>query len=120
MTCSEGFLDLQQRGACHYEANRPLSVQPWQVPKSKVYSHEEWEALHRESAETGKPAALQSPLLEEAVTAEPVVKQEVIMNGKVVKERRGLTLKERLEICQATERQRLTFCKVRISLSQPE
>ena len=88
-------------------------MQPWQVPKSKVYSHEEWELLHKDTAEAGKPTALQSPLLEEAVSAEPVVKQEVVLNGKILKERRGLTLKERLEICQATERQRLTFCKVR-------
>lgn len=39
------------------------------------------------------------------------VKQEDV---KVRVERKALTLKERLEVCQATERQRLTFCKVRI------
>lgn len=33
-------------------------------------------------------------------------------HGRAGKERKALTLKERLEICQATERQRLTFCKV--------
>lgn len=36
-------------------------------------------------------------------------KQEEV---KVKTERKALTLKERLEVCQTTERQRLTFCKV--------
>ena len=98
-------------------------LQPWQAPRSKAHTAEEWDALHADPAEgkssrhTPTPsdaaAASKAEPGEEAATA--VVKAELVDGGgaAVVKERKGLTVKERLEICQATERQRLTFCKVR-------
>lgn len=88
-------------------------VQPWQVPKSRTYTPEEWEAKLGEGQESGgapsQPRSQDNPEVKAELFP---VKQE---DGEVVKarERKGLTLKERLEVCQATERQRLTFCKVK-------
>lgn len=88
-----------------------------------MYTAEEWEALHRETAEAGSKLNRQSVVPEDdAVKLEAmVVKQEgSLIIGKAPKERKGLTLKERLEICQATERQRLTFCKVNSAPCDPQ
>jgi hypothetical protein len=91
-------------------------VQPWQVPKSRTYTPEEWEAKLGEGQEGGRaPSQPQGQGIVEVKTELFPVKQE---DGEVVKarERKSLTLKERLEVCQATERQRLTFCKVYLSI----
>jgi len=91
-------------------------VQPWQVPKSRTYTPEEWEAKLGEGQESGRAPSQPRSHGNPEVKAELFpVKQE---DGEVVKarERKGLTLKERLEVCQATERQRLTFCKVNLPI----
>ena len=42
------------------------------------------------------------------------LKRHAHAGGKAVGERKGLTMKERLQKCQQTERQRITFGKVRL------
>lgn len=93
-------------------------VQPWQVPKSRLYTPEEWEAALTEANSANKSnEGLQSQgsgVLDSGLKAEVDVKAEPHEAEKPAKEqRKALTLKERLEVCQATERQRLSFCKVR-------
>ena len=116
----------------------PTVLQKWELPQSKMYTAEEWETLHAnaptpEPVKPEEPADNQDVVMQDAhdsaadTSAKPIkvegegnLKPEPLIEGAVsavVKpesnpERRALTLKERLEICQATERQRLTFCKV--------
>ena len=94
-----------------------IALQPWQVPASKVHTPEDWDTILAEinipdnNAEGLKSQG--SVVLDDAVKAELEVKVEPSEGGKPAKEqRKALTLKERLEVCQATERQRLSFCKV--------
>ncbi len=94
-----------------------LSLQPWQVPASKVHTPDDWDTilaeLHVPDEKAEGLTSQGSVVLDEAVKAELAVKVEPGDAGKPVKEqRKALTLKERLEVCQATERQRLSFCKV--------
>ena len=94
-----------------------LILQPWQVPRSKLHTPEEWDTLQAEvhaSNKGGEGIASQgSGVLDSVMKAEADVKVEPQEADKPVKEqRKALTLKERLEVCQATERQRLSFCKV--------
>ena len=80
------------------------------MPKSSVLAPEEFEAATSEGSEEGRaPSARNSPA---PVQGDPDDKALALVEGKSLVERKGLTLKERLEVCQATERQRLTFGKV--------
>ena len=49
-----------------------------------------------------------------AFTLSVCLKRHAPAGGKAVGERKGLTMKERLQKCQQTERQRITFGKVRL------
>lgn len=94
-----------------------IALQPWQVPASKVHPPEDWDTILAEiNIPDGNAEGLKSQgsvVLDDAVKAELEVKVEPSEGGKPAKEqRKALTLKERLEVCQATERQRLSFCKV--------
>lgn len=96
-------------------------MQPWQVPNSKQYTPEEWETAQLDITSANKSneglESQGSGVLDNGLKAEVVVKAEPQEGDKPAKEqRKALTLKERLEICQATERQRLSFCKVRLLL----
>ena len=87
------------------------------MPASKVHTPDDWDTILADISvpdENAKGLNSQSSVvLDEAVKAELEVKVEPQEGNKPAKEqRKALTLKERLEVCQATERQRLSFCKV--------
>lgn len=109
-------------------------VQTWQLPASKAYSAQEWEDFHPETsdaipandqpAENGSEAALKMEADKKDADGDSVMQdpENPLLPPKDpgsdfqltrgVREKKALTLKERLEICQATEKERLTFCKV--------
>lgn len=91
-------------------------TQPWQVPKSRLYNPEEWEIalaeLQGPDMDDSCLVSQGSGVMDSGIKVEDTADAEPQEPGKPVKEqRKALTLKERLEICQATERQRLSFCK---------
>lgn len=67
-------------------------MQIWQLPKSRVYTAEEWEALRGDG------------------TAGTTANGVTTANGEV--DCRRLNMKERLAVCASTEMNRLVFGKV--------
>lgn len=117
-TCISGEGRACSAGSMPRQKPFPPLPQPWQVPASRAFTPEEWEAEHAGEAGTPapEPPAAAADALGFRVSADgaPAVKEEPKPEARPGRgDRRPLTLKERLEVCQATERQRLAFCKVR-------
>ncbi|DBA76675.1 TPA: hypothetical protein ACH3X2_008711 [Trebouxia sp. C0005] len=113
----------------------PLQHKVWKLPESKAWSPDEWLVAkgHQVEEAAATPAAEPTPSVKlegttrrgslirqsSAPTPAPAATQDAAQakagakaaGGKAVGDRKGLTLKERLQKCQQTEWQRITFGK---------
>jgi hypothetical protein len=95
------MLDSTVRGMCQLSKLPPVTVIEGEAELDAMFTARREEALQAQALEPDAAGA------ELAVVARNTAK----------KAERKLNLKERLEICTATEKQRLTFGKVRCPLS---